>query len=65
MISSQEIRSCLVLFQMIFKALQSELFSFKFHSLSFKILKIPEFSLDIVYSLFFTKTTKTFVFPYL
>ena len=30
---------------MIFKALQSELFRFKFHSLSSKILKIPEFNL--------------------
>ena len=32
---------------MIFEALQSELFRFKFHSLSSKILKIPEFSLSI------------------
>ena len=32
---------------MIFEALQSELFRFKFHSLSSKILKIPEFSLLI------------------
>ena len=32
---------------MIFEALQSELFRFKFHSLSSKILKIPEFSLCI------------------
>ena len=32
---------------MVFEALQSELFRFKFHSLSSKILKIPEFSLCI------------------
>ena len=31
--------------EMIFEALQSELFRFKFHSLGSKILKIPEFNL--------------------
>ena len=44
---SQEIGSSLVSFQMIFEALQSELFRFNFHSLSSKILKIPEFALRI------------------
>ena len=34
---------------MIFKALQFELVRFKFHSPSSKILKIPEFNLDIRY----------------
>ena len=32
---------------MIFEALQSELFRFKFHAPSLKILKIPEFNLII------------------
>ena len=45
--SSQGMGSTLVSLRMIFKALQSELFRFKFHSLSSKILKIPEFSLLI------------------
>ena len=43
--SSQGIASTLVLFEMIFEALQSELFRFKFHAPSLKILKIPEFNL--------------------
>ena len=45
--SSQGIASSLVLFEMIFEALQSELFRFKFHAPSLKILKIPEFNLLI------------------
>ena len=32
---------------MIFEALQSEPFRFKFHSLGWKILKIPEFNIMI------------------
>ena len=44
-LSSQEIGSSLVSLEMIFEALQSELFRFKFHTLSSKILKIPEFNL--------------------
>ena len=32
---------------MIFEALQSELFRFKFHSLASNILKFPEFNLSI------------------
>ena len=46
--SSQGIASSLVLFEMIFEALQSELFRFKFHAPSLKILKIPEFNLMII-----------------
>ena len=42
--NSQEIRSSLVSFRMIFEALQSELFlRFKF-----QILEIPEFNLDMI-----------------
>ena len=37
----------MVLLQMIFGPLQFELFRFEFHSLSSKILKIPEFNLRI------------------
>ena len=51
MVSSQEIRSRLVSHRKIFEDLQSELFRFKFNSLSSKILKIPEFNLRIVYVL--------------
>ena len=51
MFSSQEIGPSLVSFQMIFEALQSELFRFKFHSLGSKILKIPEFNLVMPYLL--------------
>ena len=40
MSSSQEFSSGLVSFKMIVEALQSEFFTFKFHSL---VLKIPEF----------------------
>ena len=47
MFSSQEISSGLVSFYMIFEALQSALFGLNFHSLSSKILKIPEFNLVI------------------
>ena len=45
---SQGIGSNLVSFQMIFEALQSELFRFKFHSLGFKLQKISEFNLRMV-----------------
>ena len=45
--SAQEIGSSLELFQMIFEALQFELFRFNFHSMSSKILKIPEFNLNM------------------
>ena len=34
---------------MIFEAPQSELFRFKFNLLSLKILKIPEFNLQMIY----------------
>ena len=46
-LSSQEIGSSLVSLEMIFQALHSELFRFKFHSLGSKIEKIPEFNLSI------------------
>jgi len=49
-LNSQEISSCLVPFEMILEALQSERFRFKFHLLGSKILKIPEFNL-IMYNL--------------
>ena len=45
MFGSHGIGSSSVSFEMIFEALQSELFKFKFDSLSSKILKIPEFNL--------------------
>ena len=45
--SSQEIGSGSISFEMIFEALQSELFRFKFQRLSSKILKFPEFNLFI------------------
>ena len=45
MSSSQGIASSLISFEMIFRVLQSELFRFKFKSLSSKIVKIPEFNL--------------------
>ena len=48
MLSSQEIDSCLVSFCKIFEARQSEPFRFKFHWLSSKILKFPEFNLDMM-----------------
>ena len=51
--SSQEIGSSLVSLEMIFRALHSELFRFKFHSLGSKIEKIPEFSLTITVKWFF------------
>ena len=47
--SSQGQGSSQVSLEMIFNVLQSELFRFKFHSLSSKILKIPEFNLYIIY----------------
>ena len=37
----------LVSLEMLFEALQSELVKSKFHALSVKVLKIPEFSLRI------------------
>ena len=46
--SSQGMGSTLVSLRMIFKALQSELFRLKFHSLSSKIEKFPEFNLLIL-----------------
>ena len=49
MSSSQGIASSLISFEMIFRVLQSELFRFKFKSLSSKIVKIPEFNLRIPY----------------
>ena len=48
MSGSQEIGSCLVSFEMIFEALHSELFRFNFCELSSKIVKIPEFNLNMV-----------------
>ena len=42
---SQGIGSSLVIFWMIFQALQSELLRFKLHSLGSKLQKIPEFNL--------------------
>ena len=57
MFGYQEMSSGLVSFPMIFEALQSELLSFKFHSLNSKILKILEFNLLIsifdFYTIFF------------
>ena len=47
LLSSQGISSSLILFQMILEALQSEIFGFKFDSLSSKILKFPGLNLDI------------------
>ena len=44
MFSSHEIGSSKASYEIIFEALQSELFRFKFHSLSSKILKFPEFN---------------------
>ena len=49
--SSQEIGSSLISLERIFEALQSELFRFKSHILSSKILKIPEFNLYIAYNI--------------
>ena len=46
-LSSQETGSSSVSLTMIFGALQFELFRFKIHSLCSKILKIPEFTLNI------------------
>ena len=43
---------------MIFEALQSELFRFKFHSLSSKILKFPEFNLFINYHILTAQSLK-------
>ena len=45
--SSQEMGSSLLSLEMIFEAPRSELFRFKFSTLSSKILKIPEFYLAI------------------
>ena len=46
MFNSEDIGSSLVSLEMIFEALQSELFRFEFHTLSSKILKIQtEFNL--------------------
>ena len=46
-LSSQEIGSRLISFQMIFESLPPELFRFQYHLLCSKILKIPEFNLII------------------
>ena len=46
--SSQGIGSSSVSFQMILKALQSELLRLKFYSLSSKKLKFPEFNLPMI-----------------
>ena len=46
--SSQEIGSSMISLEMIFEALRSELFRFKFHILSSKILKFSEFNLLIL-----------------
>ena len=46
--NSQGIDSSSVSFQMILKALQSELLRLKFYSLSSKRLKIPEFNLPMI-----------------
>ena len=45
--SFQKISSSLVSLEMVFEALQSELFRFKIHTLTSKIIKIPEFNLFI------------------
>ena len=47
MFSLQEIGSSFASLEIIFGALQSDLFWFKFDSLGSKILKFPEFKLDI------------------
>ena len=55
-VSSQDIRSILVSFLMIFEALQSELFKIKFQLLSSEILQIPEFNLHISCTVNFYQT---------
>ena len=62
MFSSQEIGSSLGSLEMIFDALQSEFFRFKFHSLSSNILKLPEFNLIIRQNLHFGHILRNF-FP--
>jgi len=47
LLDSQEMSSCSVSFQMISEVLLSELVRSKFHILSLKVLKIPEFNLPI------------------
>ena len=47
MLSSKENGSILISFERIFEALQSELFRLMFHKLSSKILKTPEFNLNM------------------
>ena len=49
MFSSHEIGSSLVSLEIIFEALRSELFRFKFHLQGSEILKFSEFNLHIVY----------------
>ena len=46
-ISSKEIDPSLVSLERVFECLQSELFRFKYDSLSSEILKIPEFNLTM------------------
>ena len=60
MSNSHEIGSSLVSFKMIFEALQSKLPRFEFQSLSSKILKIPEFSLVILFKRFMMGSIKKF-----
>ena len=67
MSSSQGISSSLISFEMIFRVLQSELFRFKFKSLSSKIAKIPEFNLVIAFCRFSSNNTNheiSCTFPY-
>ena len=49
--SFQEIGSSLISLEMILEALQSELFRFKFHILSSKILKLPEINVSMLHRL--------------
>ena len=52
--SSQEIGSTLISLEMIFVGLWSQLFRFKFHILSSKMLKIPWFNLNMWYVLWYS-----------
>ena len=51
MFSCQDNDSSLVSSKMIFGALQFELFRFKIHSLGSKILKFPEFNLNMFFAI--------------
>ena len=61
MFSSQEIVSSMASLEMIFYALQSEFFRFKFHSLGSNILKLPEFNLIIRQNLHFRHILRNFL----